>query len=277
MSAFLDALHAEPWLLMDGAMGTELQRAGVPDGTSCEPWNLTHPDRVLAVHRAYVDAGARILVTNTFQANSHALAPYGLADRVSEVIHAGVGIARQAAGAGAFVLGSVGPMSRVGVENIEPIFTAMGDADAILLETWSDPASAAAIIHAAPGHIPVLLSFTFCRQGPGDTLATFKGFTPRQCAELARAMHVAALGVNCGRDLDLADYVEVLKDYRRAVTMPLFARPNAGTPRFVEMDRIYPRTPEKMADWRPALEQAGARMIGGCCGTTPAHIAAWKA
>jgi methionine synthase I (cobalamin-dependent) len=170
MSRFLQALRSGTVLLMDGAMGTQLQRAGVRAGECFEDWNRSHPEKVAAVHGDYVRSGARCLVTNTFQANPIALARWGLDANLEEIIDRGVMLARREAGAAAFVLASIGPME-VDKEPISRVIRAMSHANGILFETWSSPDVLAAVEVAmticGPIRQPVLLSLACRRDGDG--------------------------------------------------------------------------------------------------------------
>jgi 5-methyltetrahydrofolate--homocysteine methyltransferase len=281
MSKFLEALHSGRVLLMDGAMGTELQRAGIRPGECYEQWNLTHPERVQAIHQAYADAGAEVLLTNTFQANPSALSRFALQDQFHALVRSGLDLARAAAGPERFVLLDVGPMTAAGRRSttwqlVHAAFT--GGADAVLVETASGYSDTARMVKSRDRRwftrrdSPVLMSWTFrrCRDGQPRTL---HGYTPEECAACARRFAIAALGVNCGRDIGMDEVIEVVRRYRRVTDLPLFARPNAGTP---ASDGTYSLTPETMAARLPELLEAGACMVGGCCGTTPAHIAALR-
>lgn len=260
---------------MDGAMGSELLRAGARAGECLEAWNLSQADRVRAIHRGYAAAGAQVLLTNTFQANRGNLARHGLQDQLVEMVRAGVALARSEAGAGGLVLGDIGPCD---VNDVAEIVPAMHDADGVLLETWSDPVALQAARRCRsllPAEKPLFLSLTY-RHEPDGRLSTLSGHSPEFFAEQTESAGVTALGVNCGRDIDLDDIVEIIRRYRTATALPLFARPNAGAPRRVGEGWEYPYTPERMADYLPLLVQAGVRMIGGCCGTTPRHLAAYR-
>ena len=291
MSAFLQALHSGRVLLMDGAMGTELIRAGLPLGEVCESWNLTHPERVQAVHQAYVDAGAEVLLTNTFQANPVALGRHGLEDQLELVHGAAVSIAKCARRPTGFVLVDVGPLP-VEIGRNEPrirkwfedIVRSSRDADGFLLETYSGWMANSAVrfllelrgAFSHSRHLPVLISFAY--EPPLDQFySTLDGQEPETMAHWAEKSGVAALGVNCGRDIDMDDIIEIVRRYRAETDLPLFARPNAGTPTKQGEQWIYPHTPEAMAARLPELLEAGVSMVGGCCGTTPAHIAAFRA
>jgi 5-methyltetrahydrofolate--homocysteine methyltransferase len=282
VSAFLQALHSSRVLLMDGAMGTELQRAGLQPPESGEAWNLTHPERVRAVHQAYGEAGARVWLTNTFQANRAALSRAGIAPQLQAILRSAVDHAYYPP-LGQFVVLALGPnVSERGVEFedlkdlrdlkiIDPLL------DAILLETCSSPRVRWAIKRLAlfPTRRPMLLSLTFLRNTQ-QQLTTIGGHPPEWFAARAAKWGVAALGVNCGRDIGMDDIIEIIRRYRAVTDLPLFARPNAGTPAKRGNRWIYPHTPEAMAARLPELLEAGASMVGGCCGTTPEHIAAFR-
>ncbi len=280
MSRFLEALHSGRVLLMDGAMGTELRRAGLGDEECPERWNLTFPDRVRAVHTAYAGAGADVFLSHTFQANPAALSKRELKDRLPEIIRSAL-LHAKAAGPDRFLLGDMGPFgSRRSPEEAVWVATAFQHVDALLLETASDVDDLSAVLQALAragrlAEVPVLFSWTFLRNGEGD-LRTFMGRSPESCAHAARKSRgVAALGVNCGRDVGMDEVIEVVRRYRAVTDLPLFARPNAGTPTKVGGRWVYPLTPEAMAARLPELLAAGVGMVGGCCGTTPAHIAAF--
>jgi 5-methyltetrahydrofolate--homocysteine methyltransferase len=287
MARFLETLRSGRVLLMDGALGTELQRAGLADGERAETWNLTRPQEVLAVHRAYVVAGADGLLTNTFLA----LSPSLVRDRESSgdldpILHEALSLARSAAGPDRFVFADVGPtLEAVDLEALaanEVLARAvrlLTRADGLLLETYSTGRAADAVrfvrqVVADSPHraTPVLLSMTYQR-GPGGELTTFSGDAPEMVARLARP---DALGVNCGRDIGMGEVLEIVRRYRSETDLPVFVRPNAGTPTRTEEGWVYPLTPERMAAALPELLEAGVTMVGGCCGTRPAHIAACR-
>jgi 5-methyltetrahydrofolate--homocysteine methyltransferase len=268
---------------MDGAVGTELRRAGLPDHSSGELWNLTHPDCVRAVHEAYAGVGAEVLLTNTFQANPAALARHGLEGRLEEINAAAVRLARRAAGPQRFILGDVGPILEPGKPEfadrhaLHRVLASLEGADGILFETCSSPAALAAVEYALHRvgdveGLPLLLSLAYRRDAAGR-LVSHSGHPPETYARHAQRHGVAALGVNCGRDVGLDEVIEVVRRYRAVTDLPLFARPNAGTPVPTECGWAYPLGPQELADRLPDLLAAGANMVGGCCGTTPAHIA----
>jgi 5-methyltetrahydrofolate--homocysteine methyltransferase len=282
MTSFLDALRSRRALLMDGAMGAELQKLGLKPEECGEEWNLTHPERVASVHRAYAEAGAEVLLTNTFQAIGSALERRGCRLPPSRVVYAAIGLAREQ---GKWVLGDIGPFEDVHrfderkqkciwpcVDVVPP----MSICDGILVETISDirPLVMALEMKPAACHLPFLASATYLRTDGGG-FRTFNGHTPETWVQQV-GPRAAALGVNCGRDVGIKECVEIVRQYRDNTELPIFVRPNAGTPKLENGQWLYPHGPEEMASWLPALLQAGVRMIGGCCGTTPAHIAAFK-
>lgn len=292
MSALLTALHSDRVLLMDGAMGSELYQAGLEPGECGAAWNLARPDRVRAIHRAYADAGARCLLTNTFQANPCALVRHDREQDLERLVVAGVRLARAAAGPGGLVLGDVGPVLLAGSDRefadwsdlartvrafLDPTAGPAG-VDGLLLETCATPRALSAVEfirhRVLDDELPVLLSLSYLRRLDGS-LATPGGHAPETFARHAAGHGVAALGVNCGRDVGMDDVLAVLRRYRRETDLPLLARPNAGTAARAGGQLVYPRTPEEMATHLPELLEAGAVMVGGCCGTTPAHVAAF--
>ncbi len=250
-------------------MGTELQKRYIKPGECFEAWNLTHAEQVQAIHQCYVNAGADCLLTHTFQANPTALARHGLQDRLAEIGRAALDNARSAHPR--FVLGDIGPLI---LTELESVVEALRDADALLLETWSDPS----VLEAARKitSLSVLVSLTYRRDDSGRVSST-SGHAPEWFAERAADHNIAALGVNCGRDIGMNEIIDIVCRYRRHTPLPLFARPNAGTPMRERDVWQYPLTPQRMAEHLPALMDAGANMIGGCCGTTPEHVAALRA
>jgi 5-methyltetrahydrofolate--homocysteine methyltransferase len=291
---------------MDGAMGTELQRAGIGAGDCYEAWNLRHPERVLAIHAAYVRAGAACLLTNTFQSNPVALARHGLEGQLEAINRAAVELARSAVGASGFVLGDIGPID-ADEEAIRRTVRSFIGVDGLLLETYSDLPSALRVLDvcrsptlarraskgerhpslarranvrgqptpaSAADAIPVLVSFAYLRTSAGE-LRTHGGETPET---VARAMEgVAALGVNCGKEIRPADAAEVVRRYREVTELALFARPNAGTPASDGGRWVYPLSAAGWAEAARELLAVGVAALGGCCGTTPAHIDALRA
>jgi 5-methyltetrahydrofolate--homocysteine methyltransferase len=286
MSAFLKALHSGHVLLMDGAMGTQLQRMGLGPDECGESWNVKRAESVRAVHGSYVAAGAEVLLTNTFQANPSHLTRFGLEDHLEEIIGNSVRLARKAAGRSRFVLGDIGPipaaegrMAFTDFKDLARMLNALDGVDGILFETWSHPCVLSAMEYAfhrvVEVETPLLLSLSYHRT-PSGQLVTISGHAPETFARHAEQHGVAALGVNCGRDIDMDDIIEIICRYRAETDLPLFARPNAGTPTKQGDQWIYPHTLEAMAARLPELLEAGVSMVGACCGTTPEHIAAFR-
>jgi 5-methyltetrahydrofolate--homocysteine methyltransferase len=277
MSRFVDALHSGRVLLMDGAMGTELQRRGLPDGVPPELWNLTHPEHVCAVHSAYRDAGAEILVTNTFQANPAALARHGLRDRLGDIWQAALTHARRPS---AFVLADIGPVAELGLHQCAMLLDHCRGADGLLFETWSPVEQLSIFAHANGArngpNLPLFVSFTYARPDKDDLPYTLNRVRAEECARFAEKLGAIAVGVNCGRELDMDDCRFIVSRYHAGTGLPTLIRPNAGTPHRTAAGWAYPHAPAAMADkLRPILE-AGVTIVGGCCGTTPAHIAAFR-
>lgn len=260
---------------MDGAMGTELLRRGisVQELAFC---NLTHPEMVTSVHQAYCRAGAEVLLTNTFQVN-----PFTLPDQGQEICQSAIRLAR-AACPEVWVLGSIGPIQRNSTEvdfSDEKAFRTTLDwlsgVDGFLLETASDESVFQACRWArkhAP-HMPMLISLAF-QKTPAGELRTRAGQSPGEIARLAQETRPDALGVNCGLNISIDEIAEILSHYRSNTNLPLFARPNAGSPIFQGGNVSYPHLPETLATALPQLFPLA--MIGGCCGTTPDTIAAFR-
>lgn len=274
-------------MLMDGAMGTQLQRRGMGPDECGESWNLARTGIVRAIHDSYIAAGAEVLLTNTFQAHPAHLARFGLEERLEEINANAVRLARQAAGRSRFVLGDIGPFFCVEGRTVSAdrkdlarVLASLEGVDGILFETYSHPCILPMMAYAFHRLIevetPLLLSLAYQRT-PSGQLLTSSGHSPETFAHHAERHGIAALGVNCGRDIDIDDIIEIICRYRAETDLPLFARPNAGTPAKQGDRWIYPHTPETMAVRLPELLEAGANMVGGCCGTTPEHIAAFRA
>jgi methionine synthase I (cobalamin-dependent) len=260
-------------------MGTELQTRGLPLGTPGDLWNLSRPDDVQAVSRAYVEAGARILLTNTFRANPISLAPLGAADQTVAINRRGVEIARAAGRGAARVFGAIGPIGKV-PGDAAAAFRAQAEAlaeagaDGLVLETFGDLNEARLALRAARcTGLPLVISFTFVARENG--WLTLDGASPEQAARIALEESADALGANCvAVDESFAALVHRLRD---ASGLPLWLKPSAGLP-LVENGKVsYPISPAAFAAQLDAALDAGASFAGGCCGTTPAHIQALAA
>lgn len=282
------AVARERVVLADGGIGTELQAAGLEPGGCGECWSADRPDAVAAIHRAYTDAGAEALLTNTFGGTRVALDRHGAGDRAAELSRAAAGLARSVAGEAGWVLGDIGPfggflepLGEHAPADVEAAFREQAEAlvaggvDGILVETMTalDELVLAVRAAKAAGAPSVIASLAYDATAVGPR--TMMGVAPEAAAEAALAAGADALGANCGTALGLDGYADVLRRYRSVATDPvLLCRPNAGTPRVVGGEVVYDLGPEEMAAQVGRLVDAGARVIGGCCGTTPAHIAA---
>jgi 5-methyltetrahydrofolate--homocysteine methyltransferase len=278
MNRLVEALLSGRVLLMDGAMGTELLRLGLPDECSAL-FNLNHPEQVTSIHRAYLEAGAEILITNTFMANPGMLACCGLQGRARDIWSAAFACARIFRDPAPIILADIGPFSNTSTQDGDALLDNCCSADGILLETWScDPErqlKPPLDLSAFNARLPVLLSFTY-RRNADQALRSFWDAAPEDCALAATANAVCAIGANCGNEIDMDDLLEIVRRYRDVTDLPIFIRPNAGTPWRTDSGWEYWGLPEDMADKLWPLLEAGVTMVGGCCGTTPAHIAAFR-
>jgi methionine synthase I (cobalamin-dependent) len=272
-------------VLTDGAWGTELQSRGLEAGEVPDFWNLSHPDRVEEVARAYVTAGSQVVLTNTFRANRIALATHPDADRIPELNRAGVEISRRAAGGGARVFASIGPCGKllltgeVDEAALRAAFSeqaqalAAGGADAIVVETMSDLAEAGIAVEAAKATgLPVVACMVFDSGKNRDR--TMMGVTPTQAAEELTRLGADAIGANCGTGVE--DYIPICASLAAATPLPVWIKPNAGLPELENGEVVYRTTPPEFAANVPRLLEAGARFIGGCCGTSPEFIEAMR-
>jgi methionine synthase I (cobalamin-dependent) len=272
-------------VLTDGAWGTQLQQRGLELGELPDAWNLRHPDRVEEVARAYVEAGSRIVLTNTFRANRIAFAEHPEAARIAEINRAGVEISRRAAGDRARVFASIGPSGKllmtgdVSEADLAAAFReqasaqAEGGADAIAVETMGDLAEARQAVEAAQATgLPVVACMVF--DSGRDKDRTMMGVTPERAAEQLSAWGVDVVGANCGSGV--ADYVPVCARLAAATARPIWIKPNAGTPKLVDGEVVYETTAQEFAAFLPQLLEAGASFVGGCCGTDPAFITALR-
>lgn len=280
MVDFRKLLDSSGTLVMDGAMGTELQKLGMDDQSCYELCNLTSPQHVRKVHQSYIDAGSECLVTNTFQAHPQALQSHEMANRLSEITHTAIELARSVAGSQRPVLASVGPQESPTEKTLGPVIRSVRNADAILLETWSGGFEQAVDIALSEEFnlrsLPVCLSLTFLKGKDGKPCLYKSGQDAKTVADIVRRTGVTALGVNCGKDIGRNELRSILSGFRSVTGLPLFVRPNAGTPIQVNGSWHYPHSPHDMVQWVDDWVSLGVRMIGGCCGTTPAHIQAFS-
>jgi homocysteine S-methyltransferase len=266
----------------DGAMGTMLHSAGVPLDRSLSELNLVKPYLVRDLHAAYLAAGADIIQTNTFDANRLRLARAGLEESVAEINLSGARLAREAirgSGSTALVAGSVGPVMSAAAPRIpyrdrdpilrEQIAALASWVDLIMLETFGDIESLAQAVTVALGEcdLPVVAQLTF-----GDDGRTLRGEEPREAAASLAGLHVSAIGANC--TVGPAVLQEVVAELAAGCTLPISVQPNAGVPRRLGRQLRYARNTEYFAEVARQFVATGAGLVGGCCGTTPAHIRA---
>ncbi len=297
MSRFLDALNSGKVILMDGAMGTELMRLRGWGKPFRAEENLSDPASVRRIHQSYVDAGAVCLLTNTFLAHEKAVTRWEMNAETGRTVdwvdvnQRGVSLARAVGRQGRFILGDIGPPAdlwdaKAASENVLQRGAAsclqqaecLAGCDAVLFETQPSLEIVGEFIVLSPDFAklaPWLVSFAFekresrpiCDEQSPELVAEFIDDHPD---------FFVALGVNCGRDIGMDEVIDIVRRYRSVTDLPILARPNAGTPKRVDNDWVYPETPARMAARLPELIDAGATLIGGCCGTMPEHIAAFR-
>jgi 5-methyltetrahydrofolate--homocysteine methyltransferase len=285
---FADRLRAGKPIVLDGAMGTALLAMGTPPGLCPEALNLSHPDWIAGVHRGYLQAGADLLLANTFGASPLKLAPYGLEPRTEEINLRAVNLLRDAAKGRVWLGASIGPSGRLLLPHgdadpaeVKAGFRrqaralALAGVDAFVVETMTDLAEALLALEAcreaAPG-IPVLVTLTFDETPRGHR--TLMGQSVDRCAEALERAGADAVGSNCG--IGIESMVAVARRFREATALPILIQPNAGLP-VQDLGRwVYPQTPEFFSSYASSLLEAGATLLGGCCGTTPDHIRALR-
>ncbi len=275
-------------LLADGAMGTQLQEAGLEPGGCGEAWNLVQPDRVLAIQRAYVEAGADCLITNTFGGCRIMLERHGHGDDVAAINTAGARLAREAFGdREGFVLGDIGPfgglmepLGEVAEERVRDAFREQAEAlvaggvDAIIVETQTSLEELGIGIEAArnAGAPCVIGSMAYDVTRDGSDLRTMMGIEPERGAEFMRDKGVDIVALNCGSSVDVGWATKTVRRYRSVCALPTMAQPNAGTPILENLQVVYKQTPEDMAAELTDLLDTGVNIVGGCCGSSPDHI-----
>lgn len=288
MNKLEQLLTTNEYLIADGGMGTMLMAAGLEQGDPPEMWNVLHPDRIRAVHDGYIEAGAQIILTNSFGGTCFRLKLHKLQDRAFELNKAAAELARAAADAGdhpVVVGGSIGPSGEI----MEPVGAlcyndavagfaeqaaglAAGGVDVLWIETMSDISEVRAAVQGCreATDLPIVATMTFDTNG-----RTMMGITPVQAFTELSAMNLTALGGNCGNGpAEIEGVIQAM--YATNQTYPFVAKSNAGIPEYVHGHLHYNGTPEVMADYAVKVRNYGARIIGACCGSTPAHIAAMR-
>jgi 5-methyltetrahydrofolate--homocysteine methyltransferase len=283
MLDFRERLTSEGVIIADGAAGTILQQAGLQFGSAPERWNIENPAKIHELHRAYLDAGSEIILTNTFGGTRIRLQMDGLGEKVHAANAAGARIAREEAGENAWVLGDMGPTGQI----LEPLgnlnrdaavaaFTEQASAlaengvDGILIETMSDLEEAKAAVAGArrATSLPILVTMSFDTHG-----YTMMGVSPEEAARELSELGIDGIGANCGRTL--SETLEAIRKMRDEVPEALLmAKPNAGLPRLEHENMVYDVSPEVMADYALKFAALEVKIFGGCCGSTPEHIAA---
>ncbi len=271
-------------LVSDGAWGTFLQQKGLSPGECPEYWNITRPGDVFEIAKSYIDAGADMIETNSFGANSFKLAAYNLQSKVYEINKAAAEISRKAARENHHVLGSIGPTGKMIVMGDitygefynafkdQAIALAAGGADALVIETMSDLDEAKAAIQACKENTSceVICTMTFEKSGE-DIFHTMMGVTPTQMVEELVTAGADIIGANCGNGIK--NMVSIVNEIRYVnKTIPILIHANAGSPIYKDGKTIFPESPDQMAEHVSILIKAGANIIGGCCGSTPDHI-----
>ncbi len=287
MTTIQSILEKSGYVITDGAMGTVLFSSGLDQGDPPELWNVDYPDRVAAVHQAYYDAGAQVMLTNTFGGNRYRLMLHNAQDRVTEVNQAAAAILREVVSKNdnqAVVAGDIGPSGQVltpygelSFQEAKEGFAQQAEAlisagvDVIWIETMSDLEEVRAAIEGArqvSADIPVVTTMTFDTHGH-----TMMGVSPEQALETLTPLGPLALGGNCGNGPE--EIIEVIQKMHAVdPNMTLVAKANAGIPELVKGKPVYRASPAAMADYAVNSYQAGARIIGACCGSTPDHVKA---
>lgn len=287
-SQLLTRIQQGEILICDGAMGTMMQQAGLAAGDCAELWNVDRPQDVTAIHTAYFNAGCDMVISNTFGGSRLKLKRYQLETRLAELNQAGVNAAKAAVTKpGQYVLADIGPtgefLQPIGeltyaelysVFKEQAIALANAGVDAIIIETMSAIDEIVCAVKASKENtaVPVIATMSFNDAGDKG-FRTMMGVSPQQAAEQLDAAGADIIGTNCGR-IRVEQVIAIIREFRKYTDKPLIAEPNAGLPKLIDGNTIYDESPEHMASFIPDLIKAGANIVGGCCGTTPKHLAA---
>lgn len=271
-------------LISDGAWGTLLQAKGLKPGECPEIWNIEKPDEVYAIAQSYIDAGSDMIETNSFGANTFKLSSFHLESKSGALNRAASELSRKAAGHDKFVLGSIGPtgkmllMGDVTEDEMYEAFKeqaiglALGGADALVIETMSDLEESKIAIKACKENTKceVICTMTF-EKSADNSYHTMMGVTPQQMTEELVKAGADIIGANCGNGIE--NMIGIVKEIRATdQNIPILVQANAGAPQYKDGKTVFPENAEQMAARVPGLIEAGANIIGGCCGTTPEHI-----
>ncbi len=281
---FVERLNSAQILVLDGATGTNLQQRGLPTGTPSDLWVIDHPEAVQQLHRDFVQAGSDIILTNTFGSTRLHLERAGLGDRFEHTNQRAVELARQAVqGTAVLVGGSIGPLGEMlapfgtlAESDAEAMFAeqarllSAAGVDLLVIETQFDMNEAKAALRGARSatDLPLVCSFSYDRG-----TRTMMGVKPSQVAKELADVGLAAVGINCGRSLE--DNLKALQELRQVTDLPIWFKPNAGLPVTDDDGRsYYSVTPQMMGAQVAGWIEAGAKLVGGCCGTSPEHLKA---
>jgi 5-methyltetrahydrofolate--homocysteine methyltransferase len=280
----LELISQGKTLVSDGAWGTFLQAKGLQAGECPELWNIDHPEAVLDIAQGYIDAGADTIETNSFGGNRFKLEGFGLESRVYEINRKAAEISRQAAGDTNYVMGSIGPTGKMlimGDVTEEELYEAFkeqavalydGGADALVIETMTAIDEASIAVRAARENTPceVICTMTFDHLVTGD-YRTMMGVSPAEMVTELKVAGAHIVGANCSNGIE--GMIKITEEIRLVdKDIPVLIHANAGLPVLQGTCTVFPESPEMMAAFAPQLAKAGANIIGGCCGTTPAHI-----
>ena len=277
-------------IIADGAMGTMLQKMGLKDGECNEEWNLSHPEVITGIHREYIEAGVDLIFTNTFGGSPIKLKACGLSERMEGINIAGVSLVKKAvelahSSRRILIAGDIGPtgeflepLGTFSIKNFYDNFKAQvmalvkGGVDLIVIETMTAIEEVEVSLNAAKeSGLPVIISMSFNKDKEGGNFHTMMGVSLDKFVEATKGK-ADAIGINCG--LISLEMDEVIKKLRKFTGLPLMAKANAGLPKLVNGKTVYDLAHKKMGELALRLKKAGANIIGGCCGTTPAHIKA---
>ncbi len=292
MKKLLQEVILERPLLCDGAMGTQLMLAGLEQGNCGEEWNVTHPEKVLAIQRRYTRAGAECIISNTFGGSRIMLNRHSNGERAVELNKAGVEIARESFdGREGYVLGDIGPfggllapLGEFTEADVQRAFeeqaAALVDAgaDAVIIETQTSLEELLIGIRAAQtaGAKCIIGSMAYDVTLDGLNFRTMMGVAPEKAAEFMEQNGANIVALNCGTGMDMQRALAAVGRYKTATHLPVMVQPNAGKPKLINMKVVYDETPEQMVKGLMPLLDAGTNIVGTCCGSTPEHTSAFR-